>query len=127
MTTQDDIMALERRFWQAMVERDVDTAIALLDDASVSVAGHGIHHFTPGQYRDMAEAGDAHITAFDFSDERVIFPTPDVAIASYRAEQSFTVEGRRHDRVVYDTTTWVRKGGAWRASAHTETPHQQGG
>lgn len=124
MTTQKDIMELERRFWQAMVDMDVDTAISLLDRDSVSVSGGGIHHFTPDGYKAMALAGDGRITAFAFSDARVIFPTPDVAVASYRADQSFTVGGERHDMVVYDTTTWVRKNGAWVASAHTETPRQ---
>ena len=124
MATQQDIMELERRFWQAMVEMDVDTAVSLLDDESVSVSGGGIHHFDPAQYRAMALAGNARITAFRFSEERVIFPTPDVAIASYKVDQSFTLDGTSHDMVVYDTTTWVRKDGRWKASAHTETPRQ---
>lgn len=74
----------------------------------------------------MALSGDAWITAFEFSDEHVIFPTPDVAIASYRARQTYETGGTRHEMVVYDTTTWVRKDGRWRASAHTETPAQDG-
>ena len=126
MTTQQDIMELERRFWQAMVDRDIDVATSLLDRHSVSVSGGGIHHFDPSEYKAMALAGDGRITSFSFSDERVIFPSPDVAIASYRAEQSFTMKGKRHDMVVYDTTTWVRKDGKWLASGHTETPHRSG-
>jgi len=124
MTTQKDIMELERQFWQAMVDMDLDTAISLLDDESVSVSSWGIHHFDPADYRDMAFAGQARIIYFKFLDERVIFPTPDVAIASYKADQSFTMEGKSQDMTVYDTTTWVRKNGKWVASAHTETPEQ---
>lgn len=126
MTTQKDIMELERRFWQAMVDMDVETAISLLDGESVSVAGGGIHHFSPAEYKEMALAGNARITAFKFSDDRVIFPTPEVAIAAYKADQSFTMGGKSHDMVVYDTTTWIRKDGKWVASAHTETPHHAG-
>ncbi|WP_202843059.1 hypothetical protein [Luteimonas saliphila] len=66
----------------------------------------------------MALSGDARITSFEFSDESVVFPKPDVAIASYKAKQSFTTDSQRHEMVVYDTTTWVRK------RAHTETPAQ---
>lgn len=73
----------------------------------------------------MALSGDARITAFEFFDEKVIFPTPDVAIASYKAKQSFTMGGKNHDMLVFDTTTWVKKDGKWVASAHTETPEQQ--
>ncbi|MGX5732142.1 nuclear transport factor 2 family protein [Pseudoxanthomonas beigongshangi] len=124
MTTQNDIMELERQFWQAIVDMDVDTAISLLDEESVSVSGWGIHHFSPAEYREMVRSDDARVTAFKFSEERVIFPTPDVAIATYKADQSITVGGKSQDMVVYDTTTWVRKDGTWVASAHTETARQ---
>ena len=54
MTGQAEIMELERRFWQAMVDMDVDAAIALLDEPAVTANAHGIHHFTPAQYKAMA-------------------------------------------------------------------------
>ena len=126
MTTQDEIMELERKFWQSMVDMDIDTAVSLLDEQSTSAGARGIRYFDPAGYKEMARSGDARITAFEFFDERVVFPIPDVAIASYKARQSFTMDGKSHEMVVYDTTTWVRKGGKWVASAHTETPEQKG-
>lgn len=125
MATHDGIMELERRFWQSMKDGDIDVAVALLDEPSTSVNGWGIHHFTPAGYKAMALSGNARITAFEFFDERVIFPLPDVAVATYKARQSFTLDGMTHDMVVHDTTTWVRKGGRWLACAHTETPEQK--
>jgi uncharacterized protein DUF4440 len=125
MTTQKEIMDLERKFWQSIADMDVDTAAALLDEQSTSAGVQGIHYFDPAQYKAMALAGDARITSFEFFDEKVIFPIPDVAIASYKARQSFTMGGKSHEMVVYDTTTWVKKGGRWLASAHTETPEQK--
>ena len=126
MTTQADIMALERKFWQSMQDMDVDTAISLLDEQSTAASARGIHFFDPAGYKAMALSGNARITSFEFVDERVIFPIPDVAIASYKARQSFTVDGERNEMVVYDTTVWVRKGGKWLATAHTETPEEKG-
>lgn len=125
MTTQDEIMVLEREFWQSMVDMDVDTAVSLLDEQSTAVSARGIHYFDPAEYKAMALSGAARITSFTFFDEKVIFPISDVAIASYKAKQSFTIGGRNHEMVVYDTTTWVRKRGKWVASAHTETPEQE--
>ena len=125
MTTQDEIMDLERKFWQSMMDMELDTAASLLDEQSTAASARGIHYFTPAEYKAMAQAGDARITSFEFFEERVIFPTPDLAIASYKAKQSFTMDGKSHDMVVYDTTTWVKKGGKWVAVAHTETPAQK--
>lgn len=125
MTTQGEIMELERRFWQSMVDMDVDAAAALLDEQSITAGGRGILRFGPAEYKAMALSGDARITSFELSEEKVIFPLPDVAIASYKARQSFTMGGKAHTMVVYDTTTWVRKGGRWLACAHTETSAQQ--
>ena len=125
MATQDEIMSLERKFWQSMVDMDVDTAVSLLNEYSAAVSSRGVHHFNPSEYKEMALSEDARITSFEFFDEKVIFPAPDVAIASYKAKQSFIMNGQSHDMIVYDTTTWVKKGGRWLASAHTETPEQQ--
>ena len=125
MSAHDEIMNLERAFWQAMMDMDVDTAVSLLDETSTAVGVHGIHYFAPAEYKAMALSGDARLTSFEFFDERVIFPISDAAIASYRARQSFTMGGKIHEMMVYDTTTWVRKGGRWVASAHTETPAEK--
>jgi len=125
MTAHDEIMALERKFWQAMMDMDVDTAAALLDEQSTAANARGIQYFDPAEYRAMALAGGARITSFEFFDERVIFPISDVAIASYIARQSFTMDGESHEMLVYDTTVWVKKGGKWVASAHTETPQHK--
>ena len=125
MATHDEIMELERRFWRSMRDMDVDAAVALLDEESTSVSGWGIHHFGPDEYRAMALSGNARITSFELSEERVIFPLPDVAVATYKARHSFSMDGKNHEMDVYDTTTWVRKGGRWLACAHTETPEQK--
>lgn len=127
MATEDEIMALEHRFWHAMQEMDVDSAIALLDEQCVSANAHGAHQFDTATYKAMALSQDARITAFEFFDAKVLFPTPDVAVCAYRAKQSFTVAGKAQEMEVFDTTTWVRKAGCWLAVAHTETPAASAG
>lgn len=124
MNTHEEIMGLERKFWQSMADMDLDTAVSLLDDQSTVAGVRGIHHFDPSEYKAMALSGTARITSFEFFDERVLFPTSDVAIATYKAKQCFTMDGKSHEMVVYDTTTWVKKNRRWVASAHTETPEQ---
>ena len=117
-----EILALEAKFWQAMCDEDIDAAIAMLDSEAAVAGMHGIGHFDHAGYKRMAEQGGAKIISFKFSDEKVIFPTPDVAIVTYTVEQTFDLHGEPHQMTSYDTTTWVRKNGAWLAAVHTETP-----
>lgn len=124
MTTHEEIMNLERMFWQALMDMDLDVVVSLLDNSSVSVNARGVGFFGPEQYRDMASSGDARVTAFEFFDERVLLPAEGIAIACYKARQTFTDGGESHEMVVYDTTTWIRRGERWVACAHTETPAQ---
>ena len=39
MASPEEIMELERRFWQSMQDMDVDTAVSLLDEYSMSTSG----------------------------------------------------------------------------------------
>ncbi len=126
MAASAEIMKLETEFWQSMVDQEPRKAAAMLTDEAANVAMFGIHHFSPSEYVKMAEQGPARLTAFSFSDERVMFPAPDVAVATYKVKQSFEVNGKAHEMTCFDTTTWINRGGKWLAAVHTETPEQQG-
>jgi hypothetical protein len=58
---------------------------------------------------------------YTLSDMDVLFPTDDVAIATYRAHQAMQMDGRRMEQDVVDSSTWVKVGGAWKCVAHTES------
>lgn len=125
MTTAADIMKLETEFWQSMMDQKPEKAAALLASQAANVALFGIHHFSPVEYIRMAREGPAKLTSFAFSNEKVIFPTPEVAIATYEVTQGFLMQGQAHETVCFDTTTWVRSDGRWLAAVHTETPRQK--
>lgn len=124
MTTAADIMKLETEFWQSLVDRKPEKASALLTGTATSVAMSGIHHFSPADYITMAEEGPAKLTGFSFSRENVLFPTPEVAVATYEVAQTIEMNGQRQEMVCLDTTTWVRRDGRWLAAVHTETLKQ---
>ena len=125
MTDPDEILALEAKFWQAMCDEDIGSAVAMLDEQAAGAGMRGIHHFDHESYRKMAEEGGAKLISFKFADEKVLFPTPDVAIATYTVDQTFEMNGKQQQMTSFDTTTWVKKNGSWLASAHTETPKPQ--
>ena len=122
--TSKTLVALENKFWQSMVDEDVDTALGLLNEPALMVSGHGTIKFDHAGYRKMAEKGSMVVTAFKLSDVDVVQPTEDTAVLTYRVEQSVAPRGqsRGTKQEMANSSTWVRQGEDWRCVMHTETP-----
>lgn len=121
-----DLIDLEKKFWQSMVDEDSDTAIAMLNEPSLLVSSHGTMQFTHEQYRQMAEQGNMVIKAFELSDMTVVFPTEQTAVLTYRVQQSLAERGKSEliQQDMADASVWAQKDGQWRCVMHTETPIQ---
>lgn len=123
------LIAMEKKFWQSMVDEDTDTALAMLDEPSLMVSAHGAMQFSHAQYRQMAEHGDMVIKSFELSDMQVMHPNEDTAVLTYRARQEIASRGDGAKTVTQemaDASVWVRKDGQWRCAMHTETELQDG-
>ena len=127
--TGKTLVALENKFWQSMVDEDVDTALGLLNEPALMVSGHGTIKFDHAGYRRMAEKGSMVVTAFKLSDVDVVQPTEDTAVLTYRVEQSVAPRGQSRGgtkQEMANSSTWIRQGEDWRCVMHTETPMEGG-
>ena len=117
------IIELETKFWQSMIDKDMDAAVAMLDDKSMVAGAQGFALLTHSDYRGMAKQGERSWTlkSFKFDDVKVAFPTDDVAVIAYKVTEEMEVEGKPLTLKAADATTWVRKGGKWLAALHTES------
>ncbi|SFM83588.1 nuclear transport factor 2 family protein [Variovorax sp. OV329] len=123
--TAQQLIDLEKKFWQSMVAQDTDAALSLLDQQALMVSPHGMMKFDHAQYRQMAEQGTMVLKDFDLADFEMLMPTQDLAILSYRVKQSMAPrgkDGQSKTEEMADTSTWVRKDDQWHCVAHTETP-----
>jgi len=67
-------------------------------------------------------ADDRHrLTGYRFGKFDVLFPTDDVAVASYRVRQDMQAKGKPLSQEAFDSSTWVRMNGDWKCVAHTES------
>jgi hypothetical protein len=57
MSDAKTLIDLEKKFWQAMVDSDADTATQLLSEPAVMVSPHGAMQFDHAGYRKMADQG----------------------------------------------------------------------
>lgn len=123
-TPTQTIIALEKKFWQSMVDDDTDTATGLLCEPSLMVSAHGAIKFDRAGYRKMAEQGSQVVTSFELSDVDVVFPNDATAIVTYKVKQGIAPRGTSTSAVqeMNDSSTWVRANGQWQCAMHTETP-----
>ena len=123
-TASNEVIALEKKFWQSLVDEDTDTAVSLLDEPSMLVCGHGAMQFDHAKYREMAEKGSMVVQRFELSDVQVGFPTDTTAVVTYRVKQTIAERGKSQpiEQEMADSSVWTKKDGQWRCSMHTETP-----
>jgi len=125
-TSKGDLIKLENRFWQSIVDQDTDTALQMLDEPSLMVSSHGAMQFDHAGYRKMAEHGAMTLKSFELSDMNVLFPDEDTAVLTYHVRQAMAQRGQSEEirQEMADSSVWLRKGGQWRCVMHTETPVQ---
>jgi hypothetical protein len=123
-TPSETLIELETRFWQSLVDQDIDSALELLSEPAISVSGHGAIKFDRKGYRQMADHGPVVVKSFVFSDMDVVFPNESTAVLAYRVKQEISPRdgGGSTLQEMNDTSTWIRKGGRWECVMHTETP-----
>lgn len=125
MSTQSEtLIALEKRFWEAMVNEDTHAATELLREPALMVSGHGTMKFDHAGYRKMATEGSMTLTGFELRDIDVMFPNDTTAIVTYRVKQDVEMRegGDSSTQEMNDTSTWVKTGSRWQCVMHTETP-----
>jgi ketosteroid isomerase-like protein len=118
---RQQIEKLEHAFWKSLVDRDADAATGMLAPQALMVSSHGTLRFDPPQYAKMLADPKHGLLDFTLSDMEVLFPTDEVAIATYRAKQKMAMDGKNLDQDVIDSSTWVKVDGAWKCVAHTES------
>lgn len=118
------LIELETKFWQSMIDRDTDAALAMLSEPALMVSSHGAFKFDHAGYRKMAEQGAMLLTEFELSEVDVMFPNEATAVLSYRVKQALSLRenGERIEQEMNDTSTWIQTGQRWQCVMHTETP-----
>ena len=115
------ILDLEKRFWQSMVDKDAETAQAMIADECLVTGPMGAMKIDPQKYAKMTEEGQWTLDSFEISDTEVIFPSDDVAVVAYKVHQKGKMKDKAMDMRCADSSTWVRDGENWKCALHTET------
>ncbi len=117
-----EIEKLERAFWQSMIDHHPEVATGMLAEPALMVSAHGAMTFDHAAYTRMANDTKHKVLDYAISGLEVLFPSDDVAIATYRVHQKMEMDGKPVEMDVVDSSTWVKLNGAWKCAAHTECP-----
>ena len=120
---EQELMEVERRFWNAIKEKDASTASELTDDQCVVVGAQGVSTIDAKTMGQMTTEGTWELEQFSFDDEarRIRFLTDDIAIIAYPVEERLVVDGATLRIEANDSSVWIRRDGQWRCALHTES------
>jgi hypothetical protein len=121
-TIEVELLDLEKRYWQALKDRDVDAAIALTADPCLATGAQGfglIDRKTLGAMMTATSYTLNHFVLKDGAQVRLL--RDDVAIVAYQVHEELTVEGKPVTLDAADSSTWVRQNGRGLFALHTES------
>ena len=119
--TKNDIIALEKSYWDAMKAKDGARTSELAGKISLVTGAQGVMSIAKDKMGKMTEDGNWTLESYSFDDIEVTTPAPDVAIIAYTVKQKVTMNGKLQELHAADSSTWIRGAEGWECHAHSET------
>jgi uncharacterized protein (TIGR02246 family) len=119
---KDELLGLEKRYWQAIQDNDLDAALELTDDPCIVTGAQGVASIDRNTFRNMMESANYKIEDVYISpDVQVRVLGKDTAVLAYTVHERVTVDGKSLTMDAADASTWVRRNGRWVCALHTES------
>jgi len=118
---EKELVALEKRAWEAWRKKDADFFKGFFSGDSVIVSAAGV--VAPAALLAAASDPDCSLGDFSLDNFKVVALNADTAILTFRALQSAACGGAAAARpdVVWASTVYVRRGGKWLSAFHQQT------
>jgi ketosteroid isomerase-like protein len=121
MPTTDEIVALEKSYWDAMKSKDGRKTSELSGKSALVTGAQGVMRIGKDKMAKMTEEGSWTLESYAFDDVEVSTPTPDVALIAYTVQQNVTMDGKARKMRAADSSVWIRGSNGWECHAHSET------
>jgi hypothetical protein len=124
MTTQTveaELLDLERRYWRAIKDKDIEGARRLTDFPCVVAGASGVASIDENSFVTMMKSASYTLKRFEMKNEQVRLLRDDVAVVAYQVREELTIDGENVTLEAADLSTWVRRGRRWVCAAHTES------
>jgi hypothetical protein len=119
---EKQFLDLERQYWQALQDRDDETALRLSDDPCIVSGASGVASLDRRAMAGMLKSGGWRLRRFEIDpDVKLRMYGDDVAVLAYKVREELTVDGKPVKLEAADASTWVRRDGKWVCALHTES------
>jgi uncharacterized protein (TIGR02246 family) len=119
-----ELRAIERRYWDAIQRKDADEAIGLSDESCIVVGAQGVGTLDRKQLGKMLQQASYQLKHYAFDDKQfqVRQIADDVVVVAYPVHEELVVDGKPVTLDAFDATVWVRRADdTWRCALHTES------
>jgi hypothetical protein len=120
---KQEVLDVERRFWEAMKNKDAQEAARMTDDGCIVVGAQGAAAIDAKSMAKMTTEGKWQLKQFSIDEGKaqVRFLSDDVAIVGYKVNEQVVVDGQTLPIEANDSSVWVRRNGQWLCALHTES------
>jgi hypothetical protein len=118
--SESTITDLEKSAWEAYKNKQADAFKALMSKEYYGVYAEGVKTLD-GELADMAKND---LRDYSFSEVKVVFPHPKMAVMTYKAKVQATADGKDVSGTYNSGSVWVQQGGKWVGAFHTESKTQ---
>ena len=119
---EQELLGLEKEYWQALQDGDVETALRLTDDGCILAGSRGVMRIDRQAFISMMQDATYTLHRFELKDDaQVTLLGDDVAVLAYSVHEELTVDGSPVTLDAADASTWVRRNGRWVCALHTES------
>jgi hypothetical protein len=121
--TNQDVVDLEQRFWDAMLKKDARDAWRMAGDKCVIVDASGVNAVDREAFARLATSAPYELRSFriDPDSTRVEWVSDNLAFLAYRVHEDVDVDGDRVSMDAFNSSVWQRQSEGWRCILHTES------
>jgi len=117
---ESTISDLEKSAWEAYKNKQADAFKALMSKDYYGVYAEGMKTLDG----ELAAMPKSDLREYSFSDIKVVFPHPKMAVMTYKVTVQATADGKDVSGTYNSGSVWVQEGGKWVGAFHTESKAQ---
>jgi hypothetical protein len=117
---ESTITDLEKSAWEAYKNKQADAFKALMSKDYYGVYAEGMKTLDA----ELADMAKSDLRDYSFSDVKVVFPHPKMAVMTFKAKVQATADGKDISGTYNCGSVWVQQGGKWVGAFHSEAKAQ---